>query len=153
MKSRRALLLRCLAALAPTLEAGPRLRRLRTVVTVPLDRVADPWRPAEFKAWCSGRLLRGTLLRAPSDLKAFCRHCPHEICPVNFAEDPRSVRMESGSAPDHPLFMCPCHFSVFDPAADGAVISGPAHRGLYRFGLTARRDRVEIREVEEEALR
>ena len=40
----------------------------------------------------------------------------------------------------------------FDPLADGARVSGPANRGLYRFRLKVRRSGVEIIEVEEEAL-
>ena len=147
--TRRAWLLGCLAVRLP---AAVRYRRLRSPTAVPLAQVADTWRAASFQARCSGTALRGMLVRTPAGLKAFCLHCPHEICPVNYAEDPRSVRVESGPPPDHPVFVCPCHFSVFDPLTDGERLSGPAHRGLYRFRLVVRRDRVEIREVEEEAL-
>ena len=102
----------------------------------PLD--ADPSRTAAYGA---------------AGLKAFCLTCPHEICQVDYVEDIGYVRVEEAAKPDHPLLVCPCHFSVFDPMADAARISGPASRGLYRFRLRVERDRVEITEVEEAVLR
>ena len=149
---RRTLLGRCLALLALPPEKTS-YRRLVTPVVVPLSEVAKPWRPVAFTAVAPQRRLQGILLRMPKVLKAFCLMCPHEICQVSFTEDTQSVRVEDGPRPDHPLLVCPCHFSVFDPLAEGARIAGPAHRGLYRFGLRIRRQTVEIREVEEGALR
>lgn len=175
------MLSRCLLALGLQQLAGAasdqqaasretRYRRLRNPVYVPLQSVRQVWQPAPFRARCakteagggSGTevLLRGILLRLPSPrpagsdggLKAFSLKCPHEICDLNFADDPGSVRWAPGARRNHPVLVCPCHFSVFDPLADGAAISGPAERGAYRFRVKVRGNRVEIREVEEAAL-
>ena len=62
------------------------------------------------------------------------------------------VRLESGTVPDHPLLVCPCHFSVFDPLQDGDVLNGPAHRGLYRFRLATSGTKIQITQVEEQVL-
>ena len=105
-------------------------------------------------------LLKGILLRLPlpraagieSGLKAFSLMCPHELCELNFTEDTRSDHWAASARRNHPVLVCPCHFSVFDPLADGAVIAGPAERGAYRFRWKVRGSKVEIREVEEEAL-
>ena len=142
-------------------------RRLRKPVVLPLDEVARSWQPVLFDAVGPARdaaaaygpdvSLRGMLLRLPTtdgttELKAFCLTCPHEICYVDYLTDTERVRLESAAKPEHPLFVCPCHFSVFNPLAEGAQISGPAHRGLYRFRLEVGEDVVEIKEVEDGAL-
>ena len=88
----------------------------------------------------------------PGVVKAFCLLCPHEICNVEYVTNAAQVRLESGATPEHPLLVCPCHFSVFDPLSDGARISGPAYRGLYRFTVAIKHDTVEIAQVEEEVL-
>lgn len=174
---RRALLRTCFCALAlrrGSASGSPapevRYRKLHSPVILPLKAVTESWRPVPFTARCpvpDGAeapapylLLKGILLRLPragsstgaTHLKAFCLNCPHELCYVNFVEDTNLVRLEPAEKKDHPLLVCPCHFSVFDPLADAARISGPAHRGLYRFRLQLRRAQVEIQEVEEEAL-
>ena len=171
---RRTTLWRCLGLLglcrrsawAATAAQATGYRDLKSPVTVPLREVAEPWRPVPFDARASslgpaGRdlLLRGVLLRTgeatgpASGLKALCLTCPHEICYVNFVEDTKAVRVEEAVKPDHPLFVCPCHFSVFDPVADGARLAGPSGRGLFRFRLQVDRDTVQIGQVEEDLLR
>ncbi|MBM3774361.1 MAG: Rieske (2Fe-2S) protein [Acidobacteria bacterium] len=149
---RRAAIGQCLGALAWWPEAararGGRYRKLRETVSIPLSQVAELWRPAPFRARAdtsAGRSvsLTGLALRTPEGLRAFALHCPHELCSLDLRED---------ESADHPLLICPCHFSKFDPAAGGAVIAGPAGRGAYRFGVEALANRIEIREVEEEAL-
>ena len=161
------------AGLPASLMAAPedsRYRELKEGVTVPLDRVTKLWEPFAFRALTSkllpdGRvgsalLLPGVLLRvnAESDddsgLRAFCLSCPHELCDVSLTEDAGLVRVpEAARKPAHPLFVCPCHFSVFDPAANGARLTGPAQRALYRFRLRVSAAEVEIDAVEEDALR
>ena len=76
-------------------------------------------------------------------VKAFCTLCPHEICTV------RLERNEEGTAP---RFVCPCHQSAFDPSNDGALINGPAIRGLYRFALSQNDETIDIVSVERDAL-
>lgn len=155
----------------PAVPARPRYRRLKQPVVLPLQSVDELWRPVCFTAHCrkirpaggpsADLLLKGILLRLPAPqaarlewrLKAFCLICTHELCELNFVEDPRSVREVPASRWNAPVLVCPCHFSVFDPLADGGLISGPAERGAYRFLLTVHGKRVEIREVEEAALR
>lgn len=46
------------------------------------------------------------------------------------------------------MFLCPCHFSVFDPAADGQRLAGPAARGLYRFAVSVSRSEATVTAVE-----
>lgn len=155
---------------------GP-LRRLRDPVSIPLWRVSDPWQIASFKAWTTrsadgssgpprDALLKGILVRLATSeetseetpeegqpaLAAFCTTCPHEICDVDFIRETGHVRTKPSAKPDHPLLVCPCHFSVFDPASEGRPIAGPAHRGLYRFEHRVVADRVDVLAIEEAAL-
>jgi|TARA_Y100000310_G_scaffold270358_2_gene284136 nitrite reductase/ring-hydroxylating ferredoxin subunit len=136
---------------------------LKSAVTLPLRSITHRWHALAFEAWipptrqtASDKLLKGILLRTSEgdsgDLKAFCLLCPHEICEVQYQTETGTVRLESGTVPDHPLLVCPCHFSVFDPMRDGEVINGPAQRGLYRFRLSTRGSNVQITHVEEQVL-
>ncbi len=150
-------------------------RDLEAPVLLPLEAIATPWRPVPFEARVRGRdpdagavLLDGILLRTASEraagdgdqgvsgnsaaVRAFCLLCPHEICHVELQSDTSRLELEAGVAPEHPLFVCPCHFSAFDPLSEGAILGGPAYRGLYLFKLQVRRDTVEITQVEEEVL-
>lgn len=132
---------------------------LKSVVTFPLASIAERWHALVFEAWLpattaaeTDKLLEGILLRTNkgngSDLKAFCLMCPHEVCQVQYQRNTEMVRLDSGMVPNHPLLVCPCHFSVFDPLQDGDRINGPAQRGLYRFRLTTRGTEVQITQVE-----
>ncbi len=157
------------AASAPTTQAA--VRRWLTVekkVSIPLASVNAPWQPVRFRVICplpedapggmTRIALKGLLLRLPPDgpgaaeerLRAYCITCPHELCDINFVPNTRYVKMDRGRPPSHPLFVCPCHFSVYDPLADGAVISGPAPRGVFRFAIDVVEDRIEVSAVEKE---
>lgn len=124
-------------------------RVLEEPVVLPLKMVSRAWHPVPFTARAKKGgpagapardvLLKGILLREPAGLRAYCLICPHELCYLNFV-------------PGGKTLVCPCHDSVFNLLEDGARISGPAPRGAYRFRLRVRGNRVEIREVEEEAL-
>lgn len=134
-------------------------RDLASPVILPSAPIAEPWRSQRFQARLPRRdpaggdaLLEGILLRTGPQVQAFCLLCPHEICHVEYRIDTSQVRLEAGVTPDHPLLVCPCHFSVFNPLSDGARISGPAHRGLYRFKVQLEQDTVRITQVEEEVL-
>lgn len=182
LMSRRALIWRSIGifALGRTVHAAPapqpRFRALRRPIRIPLAQLTEPWRPVWFDAIAPARRagsgpaearhdaaasvavrVSGVALRLPSasgpaGVKAFCLTCPHEICRVGYATDPASVRLDGAPRPDHPLLVCPCHFSAFDPAAEGTRIAGPATRGLYRFRLDVHQDSVAITHVEEGAL-
>lgn len=54
---------------------------------------------------------------------AYSRVCTHAGCPVALYR-----------APDRQL-LCPCHQSLFNVLADGAVVSGPADRALPRLPI------------------
>lgn len=172
---RRGMLQRCLSLLGLAgvfpriaLGAGPIFRRPRTPVSLPLDAVKAPWSSLRFDARfpaphaTPGKppdvLLKGILLRVPAPkggtrLKAFCLHCPHELCYVNLARPADLAFVAPDVEADHPLAVCPCHFSVFDPVADGARLAGPSPRGLYRFRLERGERSVEVVGVEEAALK
>ncbi|MEO8680859.1 MAG: Rieske 2Fe-2S domain-containing protein [Vicinamibacterales bacterium] len=149
-----------------------RYRRLAGPVVVPLADLTTPWRAKTFMAEAvtlssaatpnqpirlSGMVVRTSAGdHLPAAFTAICVRCPHEGCDVDFVPDPNSlpqdVKDEIGHAVDHAVYICPCHNSTFQ-AEDGARLSGPAPRGLYRFGVTGVTDAaVEIGEVEEDLL-
>ncbi len=167
---RRAMLCRCFALMgvvpqkwAATRSRVTTFRDLTRPVAIPLRHVAEPWQPLAFDAWAvdasgSDLRLKGMLVRTarppdPADgLTAVCLTCPHEICYVNLVEEPGAAELDV-VAPDHPVFVCPCHFSAFDPRAEGARLGGPTTRGLFRFGFEVRGEVVRIAQIEEEILR
>jgi Rieske Fe-S protein len=149
-----------------------RFRPLAGPVVVPLADLTTPWRAKSFMAdavtLASAATpnkpirLSGMVVRTaagdnqPASFTAICVRCPHEGCDVDFVPDPKSlpqdVKDEIGHVVDHSVYLCPCHNSTFK-AEDGARLSGPAPRGLYRFGVTGVNDAaVEIGEVEEDLL-
>ena len=165
---RRTLLKAAALAMAPPLAAHD-FRELREPVTVALAELAEPWSATRFRAFCPlpdpkpgappVRLLRGLAMRLPAGdgaprYEALCLTCPHEICEVDLRHDAAAVRLDDGSAaPAHPLFVCACHFSVFDPTRAGERLAGPAPRGLYRFRSRVAAERLEVVAVEAAALR
>jgi rieske iron-sulfur protein len=64
------------------------------------------------------RLSSTELPFAADGVVGFSAICTHAACVV------------SGWRPEAGLFFCPCHGSVYDPAAGGAVVAGPAPRPL-----------------------
>ena len=177
---RRAFLSWCLGVLAlgrrlfsATATQKQQYRSLTTPVVLPLEAIEEPWSALAFEARLSRNglaagdaLLAGILLHiggkgalsdhsgsdAAGRVQAFCLLCPHEICHVDYQTDTSQVRLDAGVTPGHPLLVCPCHFSVFNPVSDGALISGPAYRGLYRFKVQLEQDIVKITQVEEGVL-
>lgn len=145
-------------------DAAIRYAPLTRPVRIPLDVVAAPWHPSPFVAEARapatsnepGRrvLITGMLFRTDAGkLSALCLTCPHEQCQVDLVTDSKRLVRMTGRQPVQPLFECACHFSVFDPAREGAKVSGETPRGLYRFRVTDIVGGVaEINEVEEVAL-
>jgi Rieske Fe-S protein len=91
----------------------------------------------------------------PDQFSAVCVRCPHELCHVDYVDDPKrlppEIVNEIGRAVTEPVYVCPCHNSTFK--VDGERLSGPAPRGLYRFRVTGvSASAVEIAEVEEDVL-
>ncbi|MCZ6616949.1 MAG: Rieske 2Fe-2S domain-containing protein [Gammaproteobacteria bacterium] len=131
---------------------------LNDTVAFPMDTLNDRWDLVKFDAELStgkgDKRLQGVLLKTGvdvagcGDLRALCTICPHEVCAVEFVEDSNGFRNVSDVVTGQPLFVCPCHFSVFDPMADGAVIGGPAHRGLYAFAFELSDNEIRITGIE-----
>jgi Rieske Fe-S protein len=125
---------------------------LERPVSVPLSDLPEEWsaRPVAAPiAISDGRggkrplTIPGIVVRLPAPagdglrIAAYSLLCPHEYCPVNYVRDTRTVRLDSGGAPPaHPLLVCPCHQSVYDPLAEGRRLSGPAERGAFRFAVS-----------------
>jgi len=151
---------------------GLRFQPLAQSVIVPLDGLATTGRAHPFVA--QGLTLgtaatpnqpiriSGLIARVaagdnqPSRFAAVCARCPHEGCDVDFVADParlpQEVVDEIGRPLTQPVYLCPCHNSTFT-MDDGARLSGPAPRGLYRFNVTrVTESAVEIAEVEEDVL-
>lgn len=148
--------------------ATVRYRPLASTVRIPLDAVTTPWHAVSFtaeavlpaEAAAPGQRVRldGMLFRKSTGddslerFNAFCMICPHESCLVKFFNDPSLAAELSDGATTGPIFSCGCHRSVFD-AVEGAKLTGPTHRGLYRFRVTDVSDgAVVINEVEEALL-
>jgi ubiquinol-cytochrome c reductase iron-sulfur subunit len=67
---------------------------------------------------------------APEGILAYSKICTHAGCAVALY---RSPLFEPVEAP--PAFVCPCHYSTFDPATGGTVTFGPAGRPLPQLPL------------------
>ena len=147
-----------------------RYHRLAQPVAVPVDALSTPWRARPFTAEAvtlasaanpnqsirvSGMIVRTEAGERPEQFAAVCVRCPHELCDVDYVEDPKRIPQEViteiGRPVSEPVYVCPCHNSTFK--VDGERLSGPAPRGLYRFRVTAvSAAAVEIGEVEEDVL-
>jgi Rieske Fe-S protein len=146
-----------------------RYRPLLQPVAVALDAVAIPWRARPFIADAvtlpsaatpnqpiriSGMIVRTAAGEQADRFSAVCVRCPHELCDVDYVDDPKRLPQEVVNEVGRltePVYVCPCHNSTFK--VDGERLSGPAPRGLYRFRVTAVSSAaVEIAEVEEDVL-
>jgi ubiquinol-cytochrome c reductase iron-sulfur subunit len=56
---------------------------------------------------------------------AFSKICTHAGCAISLYRAPLFQQVEP-----RPAFVCPCHYSTFDPATGGTVLFGPAGRPL-----------------------
>jgi arsenite oxidase small subunit len=56
------------------------------------------------------------------DIVAYSTLCTHKGCPVSFK-------------PERKMFICPCHWSTFDPAKAGVLIIGQASEQLPQIEL------------------
>jgi Rieske Fe-S protein len=147
-----------------------RYRPLSQPVSVPLDALSVSWRVRPFTAEAvtlpsaatpnqpirvSGMIVRTAAGDRPDQFSAVCVRCPHELCDVDYVDDPKrlpqEVVTEIGRPVTEPVYLCPCHNSTFK--VNGDRLAGPAPRGLYRFRVTAvSAASVEIAEVEEDVL-
>jgi ubiquinol-cytochrome c reductase iron-sulfur subunit len=67
---------------------------------------------------------------APDGILAYSKICTHAGCAINLYRAPLFPAAEP-----KPAFVCPCHYSTFDPADGGSVIFGPAGRALPQLPL------------------
>jgi ubiquinol-cytochrome c reductase iron-sulfur subunit len=68
---------------------------------------------------------------APEGIVAYSKVCTHAGCAINLYRKPTFPAVEP-----KPAFVCPCHYSTFDPATGGKVLFGPAGRDLPQLPLT-----------------
>jgi len=118
---------------------------------VTLSTAANPNQPIRV----SGMIVRTAEGDRPESFSAVCVRCPHELCDVDFVDEPARIPQEvidqAGRPLADPIYLCPCHNSAFK--TDGERLAGPAPRGLYRFRVTGvSASAVEIAEVEEDVL-
>ena len=71
------------------------------------------------------RLPQGRAGWAPQGILAYSKICTHAGCAINLYRSPLFPAAEP-----KPAFVCPCHYSTFDPMTGGTVIFGPAGRNL-----------------------
>jgi ubiquinol-cytochrome c reductase iron-sulfur subunit len=67
---------------------------------------------------------------APLGIVAFSKVCTHAGCAIALYRKPTFTPTQP-----RPALVCPCHYSTFDPATGGDVISGPAGRPLPQLPL------------------
>jgi ubiquinol-cytochrome c reductase iron-sulfur subunit len=67
---------------------------------------------------------------APEGILAYSKICTHAGCAINLYRKPTFALVEP-----RPAFICPCHYSTFDPARGGKVLFGPAGRDLPQLPL------------------
>lgn len=89
----------------------------KPLVALPFDLASGIVRDAS-------KLNRVLLVRlGAQEIAAFSAICTHEACAI------------SAWIPAEQRLLCPCHFSKFDVRDGGAVVEGPAPRGLPRLPL------------------
>lgn len=67
---------------------------------------------------------------APDGIVAYSKICTHAGCAIALYRKPTFTVVEP-----RPAFVCPCHYSTFDPASGGTVLYGPAGRPLPQLPL------------------
>lgn len=67
---------------------------------------------------------------APGGIVAYSKICTHAGCAIALYRKPTFPVVEP-----QPAFVCPCHYSTFDPYTGGTVIYGPAGRPLPQLPL------------------
>jgi ubiquinol-cytochrome c reductase iron-sulfur subunit len=103
---------------------GADKRELGSPVVLVRDDPARLKLPPERRDW------------APEGILAFSKICTHAGCAIALYRKPT---YEPTSA--RPALACPCHYSVFDTRAGGAVEAGPAGRPLPQLPLQIGPDR------------
>src|SRR5919201_2070482 len=71
---------------------------------------------------------------APGGIVAYSKICTHAGCAIALYRKPTFPALQP-----KPAFVCPCHYSTFDPATGGTVLFGPAGRSLPQLPLYVHR--------------
>jgi arsenite oxidase small subunit len=107
--------------------------------------LAEPWAAVEFTFELEGERVPGIVIRLPGGRwYASSLICPHANCAVKYFTDVTVARDTFDVAASNPVLGCPCHFSVFDVADGGKVLSGPAAQAPRQLAVEARDGRVFI---------
>ena len=127
---------------------GRRARAQSAPVRVPAPQ--RPWSRAEFTyPGPDGDLLGMAIGCRRTPVAAFaCLVCPHEGCIFGYESDYEDVSNTIGVPVDHPVFLCQCHLSTFDPLKGGEVIFGPSPRPPWRFTVREESGEMEVTGVE-----
>ena len=123
------------------------------VKIAPLSSFKADYHAVEFVYTLGARKTPAIALRLPEPTRssltvsekhyaAFSRVCTHLGCSVEVvrSEETLALSFNYRLTPFHPVLGCPCHFSVFDPASEGASLFGPALVGLPRVQLEVKED-------------
>jgi Rieske Fe-S protein len=122
-----------------------------TAAEVPEREVADrktlaePWAAVEFTFELEGERVPGIVIKLPGEQwYASSLICPHARCVTRYFSDVTVARDTFDVAAKNPVLGCPCHFSVFDVANGGEVISGPAPNAPLQLTVEVRDEKVFI---------
>ncbi len=113
----------------PTLTAVPRASAAEEFKLAVADQrtLAESWAAVEFTFEFEGERVPGIVIKLPGERwYASSLICPHAKCVVRYFTDVNVARDTFDVAAKNPVLGCPCHFSVFDVANGGKVLSGPA---------------------------
>ena len=130
-----------------------------------VSELGQPWSSAQFtfvtsikskdvygKEAVHTEHIPGVVIRLPDDLAqnrgggakdrfyVVNLHCTHERCATAYITDKDEIRAVSTLDAPNPVAYCPCHRSVFDLAADGKPIKGPAKEPLWKFNFDIKGD-------------
>jgi len=116
------------------------------VAVVEQKDLAEPWSAVEFIFELEGEPTPGIVIKLPGERwYASSLICPHAKCAIRYFSDVTVARDTFDAPAKNPVLGCPCHFSVFDVADGGKVISGPAPSPPLQLSVEARDGKVFIR--------
>jgi arsenite oxidase small subunit len=125
----------------PMLAAVPRAPAAEEATLAVIDQatLAEPWAAVEFTFELEGERVPGIVIKLPGQRwYASSRICSHAKCIARYFSDVTVARDTFDVAAENPVLGCPCHFSVFDVANGGKVISGPAPSAPLQLSVEAR---------------
>ena len=105
---------------------GSTVAQVEAGAAIARETEVAPGSAVEFTDEESGQ--QAVLVRLESgDFAAYSAICTHRACVVGYRDG---------------LLACPCHGSVFDPAEDGAAVTGPATEPLPEIPIEVRNEEV-----------